>query len=101
MSEHADPTGGEDTRQTLYHLKPHPAERVYLTLVSMFVTLLVLTNVIGQKLFHVDLSFMEGWPLVGGLAAKIGGTALTAGLITYPLTTLINSINTSFVDNLQ
>ncbi|MCG2634665.1 MAG: queuosine precursor transporter [Gammaproteobacteria bacterium] len=49
-------------------------ELVYMVLAMTFVTLLVLTNVIGQKLFYL-------W-----------GQTLTAGLITYPLTFLVTDI---------
>ena len=50
------------------------ADRVYVLLAMMFVTLLVLTNIIGQKLFV--------W----------FGETLTAGIITYPLTFLITDV---------
>lgn len=49
-------------------------DRVYVFLAMLFVTLLVLTNIIGQKLFI--------W----------FGETLTAGLITYPLTFLITDV---------
>ncbi|MDF1819251.1 MAG: queuosine precursor transporter [Immundisolibacteraceae bacterium] len=49
-------------------------DRVYVFLAMLFVTLLVLTNIIGQKLF---LWFDQ---------------TLTAGLITYPLTFLITDM---------
>ncbi|MBL4585109.1 MAG: queuosine precursor transporter [Pseudomonadales bacterium] len=56
----------------------HPSlnwsDRVYVVLAMVFVTLLVLTNIIGQKLFV--------W----------FGFTLTAGLITYPLTFLVTDI---------
>ncbi|MCA9322797.1 MAG: queuosine precursor transporter, partial [Planctomycetes bacterium] len=65
---------GEDLRGTLYHLSISHADRVYLGLVATFVTLLVLTNIIGVKLFS--------W----------FGQTLTAGLITYPLTFLVTDI---------
>lgn len=50
------------------------ADRVYVVLAMVFATLLVLTNIIGQKLF---ILFDQ---------------TLTAGLITYPLTFLITDI---------
>ena len=50
------------------------SNRVYVVLAMVFVTLLVLTNIIGQKLF-IWFDF-----------------TLTAGLITYPLTFLITDI---------
>lgn len=59
---------------TLYHLEASWSERVYLLLVSVFVTLLVLTNIIGAKLFY-----WFDFPL-------------TAGIITYPLTFLCTDI---------
>ena len=49
-------------------------DRVYVFLAMLFVTLLVLTNIIGQKLF---LWFDQ---------------TLTAGLITYPLTFLVTDV---------
>ncbi len=49
-------------------------DRVYIFLAILFVTLLVLTNIIGQKLF------------------LLFGQTLTAGLITYPATFLITDI---------
>lgn len=52
-------------------------ERVYLVLASSFVVLLVLTNVIGAKLFASPLN--PEW-------------ALTTGIITYPFTFLITDI---------
>lgn len=50
------------------------ADRVYVVLAMVFTTLLVLTNIIGQKLF---IFFDQ---------------TLTAGLITYPLTFLITDV---------
>ena len=49
-------------------------DRVYVVLAVLFVTLLILTNVIGQKLF------------------LLFGETLTAGLITYPLTFLVTDV---------
>jgi len=65
---------GENLEGTLHHLESPFAERVYLVLVATFVTLLVLTNIIGQKLFYLF------------------DQTLTAGLITYPLTFLVTDI---------
>ena len=64
----------EPHAETLYHRRLPHAERVYFLLASCFVTLIVLTNIIGPKLFV--------W----------FGASLTAGLITYPLTFLITDI---------
>ena len=60
--------------EALYHVTLSWADRVYVFLAMIFVTLLVLTNVIGQKLF---VWFDQ---------------TLTAGLITYPLTFLVTDI---------
>ncbi|MEE9393580.1 MAG: queuosine precursor transporter [Planctomycetota bacterium] len=67
---------GEAKHSTLYHLRQSVEERAYLFLVTTFATLLVLTNVIGAKLF-VDPFF---------------GQTLTTGIITYPLTFLITDV---------
>jgi uncharacterized integral membrane protein (TIGR00697 family) len=57
-------------------------EQVYAILLAVFVVLLVLTNIIGVKLF---VAFPE---LLGN--ACFGGTCtLTSGIVTYPLTFLI------------
>jgi len=52
-------------------------ERIYLVLAATFVTLLVLTNIVGIKLFQAphDSTF-----------------ALTTGIVTYPLTFLVTDI---------
>lgn len=52
-------------------------ERVYLVLAATFVVLLVLTNVIGTKLFRSPLD---------------PGFALTTGILTYPLTFLVTDL---------
>lgn len=52
-------------------------ERVYLVLAAMFVVLLVLTNIIGIKLFQAPFN---------------PSFALTTGIITYPFTFLITDI---------
>lgn len=61
----------------------HPLyERVYLVLASCFVVTLVLTNVIGIKLFQSPV-----WKDEAGV-----GFALTTGILTYPLTFLFTDI---------
>lgn len=62
------------------------SERAYCFLSSLFVVVLVLTNIIGTKLFVL---FPDGGPswLLGGEA-----WTLTTGIITYPLTFLITDI---------
>jgi hypothetical protein len=57
-------------------------ERVYLVLAASFVVTLVLTNVVGIKLFQS--------PLVADEAGV--GFALTTGILTYPLTFLFTDI---------
>lgn len=52
-------------------------ERAYLVLASIFVVVLVLTNVIGIKLFESPI-----WE----------GAALTTGILTYPITFLITDL---------
>ncbi len=52
-------------------------ERLYTALASAFVVLLVLTNIVGAKLFVSPLD---------------GASALTTGIITYPLTFLVTDV---------
>ncbi len=57
---------------------PYPLyERLYLVLAATFVVLLVLTNVVGIKLFQAPLK---------------PSFALTTGILTYPLTFLVTDI---------
>ena len=63
----------------------HRAERAYAVLMAGFVVVLVLTNIIGVKLF---LAFPEAMPK--GLFGE--AITLTTGLITYPLTFLLTDI---------
>ena len=58
------------------------SEKVYCVLISTFVVLLVITNIIGVKLF---LAFPTAMP--NGLFGE--PITLTTGLITYPLTFLL------------
>jgi len=55
-------------------------------LAAFFVVVLVLTNVVGVKLF---LLFPEGRP---GWMPGVGPLTLTAGLVTYPLTFLLTDL---------
>lgn len=78
------------------HRPPGPYETAYVVLATCFVATLLLTNVIGTKLFALPLDL----PIVGGIlrAADVvvrnlftgqgGGDSLTltAGIITYPAT---------------
>ncbi len=61
------------------------AERAYAVLMTGFVVVLVLTNIIGVKLF---LAFPESLP--GGIFGE--AITLTTGLITYPVTFLLTDI---------
>ena len=74
-------TPHESGHETLYDLRWPLAEKVYLVLVAVFVTLLVLTNIIGQKLFLIDLEIFD-----------LNNKPMTAGLLTYPLTFLVTDI---------
>jgi len=74
----------------------------YVTLAMLFIAMLMLTNIIGTKLFALPMDV----PLVGGLLAAVdrfvqwllpgqgGGDSLTltAGIVTYPVTFLITDI---------
>lgn len=62
-----------------------PAERLYSVMTAAFVVILVLTNIIGVKLF---LAFPDLFP--GGLFGV--PVTLTTGLITYPFTFLLTDI---------
>ena len=57
-------------------------ERVYAILLSVFVVILVLTNIIGVKLFTAFPNSLE-------TACFGGACTLTSGIVTYPLTFLI------------
>jgi len=57
-------------------------ERMYLVLAGCFITVLVLTNVIGIKLFQSPLYWDD----------KGVGFALTTGILTYPLTFLFTDV---------
>ena len=61
-------------------------EATYAALVALFGVVLVLTNIVGVKLFVL---FPEGRP---GWIPGEGGLTLTSGIITYPLTFLLTDI---------
>jgi len=72
--------------------KPYEKSEVaYLVLASTFAVLLVLTNVIGIKLFQAP--FYE-WTstILFFIPADANGFALTTGILTYPLTFLITDV---------
>ena len=58
-------------------------ERMYFVLASCFITVLVLTNVVGIKLFQSPVWFDEEMGV---------GFALTTGILTYPLTFLFTDV---------
>lgn len=64
---------------------PSRTERTFAVLMAGFVVVLVLTNIIGVKLF---LAFPEAFP--NGLFGE--AITLTTGLITYPITFLLTDI---------
>lgn len=84
------------------HLDQGPYETGYLLLTVVFVSMLVLTNIIGLKLFAlpVDLPLLAPLlALVGKLNAAWFGQpegavtlTLTAGIITYPITFLCTDV---------
>ncbi len=61
------------------------SDAVYVVLISVFVTVLVLTNIVGTKLF---LLFPEQLP--NGLFGQ--PITLTTGLLTYPITFLVTDV---------
>jgi uncharacterized PurR-regulated membrane protein YhhQ (DUF165 family) len=66
-------------------------ERVYLLLAASFAVLLVLTNILGIKLF-VAPGYEITSRILFFLPADANGFALTTGIITYPLTFLITDL---------
>ena len=62
------------------------AEATYVFLASMFVVVLVLTNIIGVKLFVL---FADGRP---AWFPGTGALTLTSGIVTYPLTFLLTDL---------
>ena len=88
MSDRKQISNSKDTTTeildgTLYHLSISWENRLYIILVSCFSTLLVLTNMIGVKLFEFELPF----EIFGQTKVH-----LVTGLLTYPLTFLITDI---------
>ena len=61
-------------------------ETLYAAFTAIFCVVLVLTNIVGVKLFEV---FPDGGPewLLGG-----GGLTLTTGILTYPITFLVTDV---------
>lgn len=71
---------------------PYPrTERIYLVLATTFVVLLVLTNIIGMKLFQAPLYGVTSTVLFF-IPRDANGFALTTGILTYPLTFLVTDI---------
>ena len=59
--------------------------KIYSILMTVFVVMLVLTNIIGTKIF-----LLFGGMLPNGIFGN--SIALTAGIITYPITFLVTDI---------
>ena len=60
-------------------------DAVYVGLCSMFVVVLVLTNIIGVKLFVLFPGWTPPW-------AESPGLVLTSGIVTYPITFLLTDV---------
>lgn len=67
------------------------SERIYLLLAASFAVVLVLTNIIGIKLFQAPLYGVFS-KILFFLPEDTNGFALTTGILTYPLTFLITDI---------
>ncbi|MDP6934613.1 MAG: VUT family protein, partial [Myxococcota bacterium] len=61
------------------------AERAYVALAAIFVSVLVLTNIVGVKLFVA----FPGWLPEGLFGAPL---TLTTGILTYPITFLVTDV---------
>ena len=75
--------------------RPFPrGEATYAFMAALFVVALVLTNVIGTKLFVVDLGLPTGgfWGLICTPLNFFEGETLTSGILTYPLTFLLTDL---------
>lgn len=66
-------------------------ERVYLLLAASFAVLLVLTNIIGIKLFYAP-AYAFTSTILFFIPRSEAGFALTTGILTYPLTFLVTDI---------
>lgn len=69
-------------------------EGTYAFMAALFVVALVLTNVIGTKLFVVDLD-LPTTGILGWICAPLNffeGETLTSGILTYPLTFLLTDL---------
>ncbi len=100
MSRPDSATGA--SRGHVAHVPPGPYETGYFVLSGLFLSMLLLTNIIGTKLFSMPLDL----PILGIflraadaviqrlISGQGGGEALTltAGIITYPITFLITDV---------
>lgn len=76
--------------------RPYPrSERIYLVLAATFAVLLVLTNIVGIKLFHAPAYAFTSTVLFF-IPSDANGFALTTGILTYPLTFLITDLVSEF-----
>ena len=69
-------------------------EATYAFMAALFVVALVLTNVIGTKLFMVDLGLPTSgfWGWICAPLNYFEGETLTSGILTYPLTFLLTDL---------
>ena len=76
-------------RESLLSEKLSRADRVYVALASLFVVVLVLTNIVGVKLFDA---------FAGSMPNGIFGNpmTLTSGIVTYPITFLLTDVVSEF-----
>ncbi len=80
------------------HLDPHPnpephaptiQQRVYLWLAAVFVSSLLLADILGVKLFRIPLGFSFTLPIAG---KTIDAIEHTCGMLTFPVTFLLTDL---------
>ncbi len=75
-------------------LRPHPPyvmniqQRLYLWLTALFVSSLLIADIVGIKLFRIPLGFEVTLPWIG----KISAIEHTCGMITFPVTFLLTDL---------
>ncbi len=97
MEQRSDPSPAGHVE----HVDQGPYETLYFVLAVLFVAMLLLTNIIGTKLFVVPADTPVLGPVVAWVASLAerlfpghGGdqVTLTAGVITYPVTFLVTDV---------
>jgi uncharacterized PurR-regulated membrane protein YhhQ (DUF165 family) len=92
---------GPPTPGHVEHVHQNSYETLYFVLTALFVAMLMLTNIIGTKLFVVSPDLPVLGPVIGWVASIVAALfpdqasrdiTLTAGIITYPVTFLITDI---------